>query len=298
MLSFKFHSPFLQGLLLLTVLVLASCSKKGPQFKETISGYKYLHHTKNKGPKPKVGDEVSYHEIVFRNDTLVQSTYYYGDPRRIVLPSPDSVAKPPRPDYEALFLMAVGDSLTVYQPLKGFKPSELPRGVSVKDTFIYHVKLFGIRDKAAVEKEAQALLARRQSIADSTMNYIKAFQSGALKDALQTTESGLQYILHRPGTGAEAKSGKFIDVHYSGFLMDGTNFDETYSKAAPYTFRLDRGLVIKGWDEGLQLLKEGGQATFFVPYTLAYGEAGRPGTIPERADLVFYVELKNVRFAD
>ncbi|MEO1627307.1 MAG: FKBP-type peptidyl-prolyl cis-trans isomerase [Bacteroidota bacterium] len=292
-------SHFAKFLLMVVVLLgLGSCSQKGPQFKETTSGYKYLHHVRNKGPKPKAGDEVQYHETVFKNDTLIQSTYYYGDPRKIVMPHPDSVANPPRPDYEALLLMSAGDSMTVYQPLKDFKPEDLPKGVTVQDTFVYNVKLYSIRDKEVVAQEIANVKARKQTVSDSTLALIQAFKAGTLGEELQTTESGLQYILHDPGDGNPAESGKFIDVHFAGFLTDGTLFDESFSKARPYTFRLDRGLVIKGWDEGLQLLKEGGKATFFIPYTLAYGEAGKPDRIPERADLVFYVELVNIRFSN
>ena len=71
-------------------------------------------------------------------------------------------------------------------------------------------------------------------------------------------------------------------------------FDNSYERGEPIDFQLGVGSVIPGWDEGFALLKEGTKATLFVPYSLAYGEAGSPPVIPERSDLIFYVELLKV----
>ncbi len=261
----------------------------------TESGYKYIHHIKNDGPKPQVGDQITYHTIVFQNDTtLLSSTYYKIEPQTAILPAKDRVPVPAPPDYEVLFLMSIGDSLTVFQELDTFPADQLPKGITNDDRFTYHLKLLDIKPKTIIDAEIAAIKAREQTVADSTKALIDLYLKGELDDQLQTTESGLKYILYKEGTGEKVKDGGFAKVHYSGFLMDGTTFDDTFSKTIPLPVRIGRGQVIAGWDEGIPLLNVGSQAVFFIPYTLAYGEAGKPPTIPERADLVFYVELTQV----
>ena len=78
---------------------------------KTASNYPYIHHRKNEGSKAVVGDEVAYHQIVMKNDTLLQSSFYFGAPRKIIMPPRDSVASPPPPSYDALLLMSPGDSM-------------------------------------------------------------------------------------------------------------------------------------------------------------------------------------------
>ena len=108
------------------------------------------------------------------------------------------------------------------------------------------------------------------------------------------TESGLEYIEVEPGTGAQAESGKTVSVHYTGKFQDGKVFDSSVSRGEPIKFPLGAGRVIKGWDEGIALMKEGGKAQLVIPPHLAYGESGAGGVIPPNATLVFDVELVSV----
>ncbi|MAC86178.1 MAG: hypothetical protein CMC94_04450 [Flavobacteriales bacterium] len=89
--------------------------------------------------------------------------------------------------------------------------------------------------------------------------------------------------------------GKTVSVHYTGRLMDGTVFDSSVERGEPIDFKLGAGMVIKGWDEGIALLKVGGKATFIIPFHLAYGERGHPPVIPAKATLEFDVELVDVK---
>ena len=261
----------------------------------TKSGYKFIHHVQNEGFKPSVGDQVTYHIVVFKNDTsLVSSTYYLLEPRKDILPAADKVANPAPPDYEALFFMSEGDSLTVFQELDTFPAEKLPKGVLNEDRFSYHLKLLNIKPKAVIDKEQASIRAREKTVADSTKTLIDQYLKGDLDDVLQTTESGLKYIIHKEGVGEKVKDGGFAKVHYAGFLMDGTSFDNSFANARPLPVRIGRGQVIKGWDEAIPMLSVGSKATLFIPYTLAYGVAGKPPGIPERADLVFYVELTQI----
>jgi FKBP-type peptidyl-prolyl cis-trans isomerase FklB len=115
----------------------------------------------------------------------------------------------------------------------------------------------------------------------------------AKKEGVITTASGLQYMVLKEGTGKSPKATDSVECHYEGFLIDGTVFDSSIQRGQTATFPL--GGVIKGWTEGLQLMKEGGKYRFFIPYHLAYGEAGAAGAIPPYAALIFDVELIAVK---
>ena len=108
------------------------------------------------------------------------------------------------------------------------------------------------------------------------------------------TASGLEYIEVEPGTGAQAEAGKTVSVHYTGKFQDGKVFDSSISRGEPIKFPLGAGRVIKGWDEGIALMKVGGKAQLVIPPHLAYGESGAGGVIPPNATLVFDVELVSV----
>jgi FKBP-type peptidyl-prolyl cis-trans isomerase len=108
--------------------------------------------------------------------------------------------------------------------------------------------------------------------------------------------SGLRYVVRNPGTGdTTPRLGDEVIAHYDGRLLDGTGFDSSYKRGAPYTFRVGTGSVIRGWDEAFVTMKKGEKRTLIIPYWLAYGEKGRAPTIPPKATLVFEVELLDWR---
>jgi peptidylprolyl isomerase len=110
-----------------------------------------------------------------------------------------------------------------------------------------------------------------------------------------TTPSGLKYVELVEGTGVIPQAGQTIDVHYVGTLENGTKFDSSRDRGTPFSFKIGKGQVIKGWDEGLSTMKVGGRRTLTIPPDLGYGERGAGGVIPPNATLIFDVELLDVK---
>jgi FKBP-type peptidyl-prolyl cis-trans isomerase len=113
------------------------------------------------------------------------------------------------------------------------------------------------------------------------------------KDTI-TTPSGLKYIIVKQGSGTQAAIGKKVKVDYTGYLTSGKMFDSSIELGQPFSFTLGNGEVIKGWDEGVALMKVGEQVRLIVPSSLAYGDTDY-GPIPGKSTLIFDVELMEVK---
>jgi FKBP-type peptidyl-prolyl cis-trans isomerase len=150
---------------------------------------------------------------------------------------------------------------------------------------------------AALQTFQTIMMERQQSKAEreSSENLAagEAFLAeNATKEGVQTTESGLQYKIITEGEGRRPAATDRVTVHYRGTLLDGTEFDSSYSRGEPATFGLNQ--VIPGWTEGVQLMNVGSKFEFFIPANLAYGERGAGGSIGPNSTLKFEVELLNI----
>ena len=139
-------------------------------------------------------------------------------------------------------------------------------------------------EKANVGAKAEAKAKVEKENLDKLLN--ETYGSAA------TTASGLRYITQVEGTGKMPLATDQVTVHYTGYLLNGTKFDSSVDRGQPATFGLNQ--VIKGWTEGLQLMKEGGKTKFIIPSELGYGANGAGGVIPPNAWLIFDVELIKV----
>jgi len=110
-----------------------------------------------------------------------------------------------------------------------------------------------------------------------------------------TTASGLQFIDIKVGSGASPQTGQTVVVHYTGWLTNGTKFDSSVDRGQPFSFVIGTGKVIKGWDEGVASMKVGGKRRLIIPPDLGYGAGGYPPIIPANAQLIFDVELLQIK---
>ncbi len=144
----------------------------------------------------------------------------------------------------------------------------------------------------AEKREAEAVKSAEEKFADLKAAGEKLMAENISKEGVQTTESGLQYIVIKEGEGEKPTPADKVKVHYHGTLFDGSVFDSSVDRGEPTSFGVSQ--VIKGWTEGLQLMSVGSKYKFFIPQELAYGYRGSGGKIKPFTPLVFEVELLEV----
>ncbi|MGK7923663.1 MAG: FKBP-type peptidyl-prolyl cis-trans isomerase, partial [Spirulina sp.] len=136
-------------------------------------------------------------------------------------------------------------------------------------------------------------LTPEESLADASN--VPQTQENVSEENVMTTESGLQYVVIKEGVGDPPATGATVVVHYTGTLEDGTKFDSSRDRNQPFSFKIGIGQVIKGWDEGVGMMKPGGRRKLIIPPDLGYGARGAGGVIPPNATLIFDVELLRIQ---
>jgi FKBP-type peptidyl-prolyl cis-trans isomerase len=138
-----------------------------------------------------------------------------------------------------------------------------------------------------------SLRAQREKLPPDDLDYVEKTWPQAKK-----TNTGIRYIIEEEGQGQPPKPGDMVSVTYVGRLLNGTVFDKAEDKAHPFKFRIERYMVIQGWDQVLKLMKPGEKRLVIIPPELAYGTRGQPPHIPPDSTLVFEITLVNVERAD
>jgi FKBP-type peptidyl-prolyl cis-trans isomerase len=162
---------------------------------------------------------------------------------------------------------------------------------------IYDVEILEVKTKAAYEQEKGEIKKAEQMISDSLKKEEPVLRANYLKDnkiTIKPLPSGLYYIPVSAGTGPKAAAGKTVKVHYTGKLLSGKVFDSSRDRGTPIEFMLGRGQVIRGWDEGISMMRQGGKATLIIPSDIGYMDRDM-GVIPPYSTLVFDVELVEVK---
>jgi len=262
------------------------------QHEASEEGYFYKKHTNKDGDKPKPGSGVAF-DLDLRKDDLVVFTSRDNAPIKYRLPESDD-----DPDNlffsDVLAQMTVGDSATILMESDSIIRQLNPQwGFQSGDLVTFGVMMREVKTKAELKAEQKALEKNADRIATNTRSIIKDYSKGDLK--VESTASGLKYHIVEEGTGKTPSEGDMAAVQYSGHLIDGKQFDNSFKRGESFRFPVGQGRVIPGWDEGVQLLKVGTKAYFFIPSELGYGEQGMLPDIPANAELVFYIELEDVQ---
>ena len=164
----------------------------------------------------------------------------------------------------------------------------------VKDGMINKPKMTEAEIKETMAAFEKVMENQQKEMADKNAKTGEQFLAeNKKKEGVKTTASGLQYKVIKEGTGPQPKATDTVTVNYEGKLVDGTVFDSSYKRGEPATFPLNA--VIKGWTEGLQLMKTGGKYQLFIPSALAYGDRAVGPDITANSTLMFDVELLSVK---
>ncbi|MBL0192179.1 MAG: FKBP-type peptidyl-prolyl cis-trans isomerase [Saprospiraceae bacterium] len=259
------------------------------QTQKTSNGMEYVHVVSNNGPKPAEEDKISFHMTIKTDtDSLLTSTYMMGQEQQTMIPPASYPMTKPDPFLEVFKKMSVGDSLILTIPVDSM-PSR--NGIPEKaKAIVYGFKMTKITSKAEIEANKAKYQAEGAKVLEQSTSLFSKLEAGSDPSVLKTA-SGIKYVVHSEGKGPKANMGETVKVMYSGILKDGKEFDSSFKRGEPIQFPAGVGQVIKGWDEMITTLPKGSKATIFVPYALAYGEAGSPPMIPAKSDLVFYIEI-------
>ena len=290
----------MRNLLILSVLTLFTVTQlacqKGKEV-TTAGGNRVINHTNVNGPKATFGNTVLISVETWVNDSLVQSTSRdAGGPREIALPD-STVMKGKVPAvFEALMMMAKGDSATVIQPLDSIMKKGIPKNFGDVKDIRYEVKLVEIitpevlqQRQAEEMKKAEGAKAEGMIIAEKVKTMMADYKGKKLAN-LQKSASGLEYVIIEQGSGPAIKDGDSVPTNYYGVRKaDGVMFDNSFDRGGPSPFNV--GGLIPGFNEGMKLLNRGGKAILFIPSSLGYGAQGAGGDIPPYADLVFYIDM-------
>jgi len=274
--------------LFLVMISFVACSQK--KFKEGPNGIQYLFHEKSKdttmarewstitfnysfGSKDSILDK-SKQPIQF----MLSKSMYKGDLN------------------EALAMVHKGDSVSfIFQADSFFmktlrSPQVPPMFDSVKDLY-FHMKVVDIKPESP--EQMQQRVDRENAEKNEPVLIQKYITDNNITVA--PTASGLYYIETKAGNGPAPAAGKTVKVHYTGTLLDGTKFDSSLDRNQPFEFVLGQGQVIRGWDEGIALMKKGGKAKLIIPSSIGYGNRGAGPTIKPFSTLVFEVELLDIK---
>jgi FKBP-type peptidyl-prolyl cis-trans isomerase len=270
----------------------AQAQKAVKYSKSKTSGLSYVMHKSNKGPKLKLDDVVTLNlKYITSKDSIVFDSWKMGKP--IQLKIAKSSFKGDLMD--GLTLLTVGDSASFLINADSLftKTFGAPRPAFIdSSSFLsFTVKVISTTTDAALK--AEELKAEKENAMKENEMIAKYIAEKQITPS--KSSSGLMYIISEPGAGEQAQAGKTVKVHYTGRLLDGTKFDSSLDRSDPIEFKLGQGMVIKGWDEGIALLKVGGKALLIIPSNLAYGSRGAGGVIPPFSPLTFEVELVSVQ---
>jgi FKBP-type peptidyl-prolyl cis-trans isomerase len=287
----------------IVVLALSSCKHSEYEgYTSSENGLNYRFYNQNEyAPKAQVGEGISIRYMIKKhsNDSVIFDSKSG---------SPDGIKKLALSKSlcaggieDALMMMAKGDSASFiinsdsfFLKTNGLK--QLPPFIKPGDHLDIFVKMVDIKTKQELEENQKQQQAQMQKEIERLQGEEAPAREKYLADnkiTAKPTTSGLIFIESTKGKGNKPKPGDTVSVNYAGTTLDGKEFDNSFKRGQPIRFPVGRGMVIPGWEEGLQLMTKGSKAKFIIPSNLGYGPQGNQA-IPPYATLVFEIELVDI----
>jgi FKBP-type peptidyl-prolyl cis-trans isomerase len=269
-------------ILLLLLVFAAGCKSEG-DVETTPSGLQYVDDTKGSGDAANMGDMVTIHfDAWMVDDAENQFNDWEGDTTKLA----QSLGSSRQFNQPLKFILGENSPIKgIDEGIVGMQPGGT-RTIIIPSDMAYGEQGMGPIPPNTNLKIVVELIESKEPV------HVEMWDADTT-DA-QTTASGLQYIILEDGSGTQPVPGDTVEVHYTGWLEDGTKFDSSLERDETFVFVIGQGMVIKGWDEGIALLKEGSKARLIIPPHLGYGERAI-GLIPENSTLYFDVELIDVK---
>jgi FKBP-type peptidyl-prolyl cis-trans isomerase FkpA len=263
-------------------------------FIKSDDGLEYKVVTKGTGTvSPKVGD-IGEMNIKFSiGDTVMINSYEMNNH----LPVTQEIQPPSTKGdlMSGLTKMKAGDSMVfriLLDTLAARANQPKPNWAKPGDYAVWEIKMVSVKTKAQAKADADKKDGAQKTADDKILQAY--FKAKGIKN-LKKTASGIYYTVKTPGTGMPPKAGQKVTVNYTGQTLKAVKFDSnvdpTFGHVEPFSFDLDKGGVIKGWDQALEVMKKGMKATFYIPSPLAYGANSPSPKIGANEILIFDIEL-------
>jgi len=287
---------FTKYILAALVLTIVACNRDG--FKTTKSGIKYkFFREKKDGQKAQLGDILELKMKYATPDTVVFNSDTYAKSIPFQLMKPGYVGD----IVEGIGMMAVGDSAAFIVSadsffIKNVGLKELPKFIKKGSMLTFNISVLSVKKKEVYEKEQMELKKQKSAMLEVQRNDEAGLRDAYLKKnnvKAKPTKSGLYFTETQKGKGKQAVVGANVQVHYKGSLLNGSEFDSSYKRDKPISFKLGGGQVIPGFEEGVTMMKEGSKAQLIIPSDLGYKDQELEN-IPAYSTLIYEVELVKV----
>jgi FKBP-type peptidyl-prolyl cis-trans isomerase FkpA len=294
-------------------LLLLLCAACNQSEKETLSGMKFKVVKAGGGEVAKPNDILIFNfRLVDSKDSVWRDTYVDGMPGAAMIMDTASM-KQEDGMMQMLRMVSPGDSVIVNFTIKEFfmelAKRPVPPGMDSTLNLTYQLKIDSITTQEGAMALQNRLMEKKQK--ETQEKDLATIDAHLVSKNIvaEKSESGLRYVITKPGVGENGKSGQTVKVNYAGYLLDGQYFDSNIKSVAqekglydparepyePYEVTIDQSQVIKGWHDAFKVLNKGAQATVYIPSSLAYGPRQRSEVIKANSILVFELEVVDLK---
>ncbi|MEM8526070.1 MAG: FKBP-type peptidyl-prolyl cis-trans isomerase [Bacteroidota bacterium] len=273
-------------------------------YEVTQNGYPVVFHINKEGQTPRVGEYINFRMYIRNDEKVIFSTEKNKIGKETYKTAPYTITNNISPQMDAFGMMSPGDSLTLYYQIDTM--DRKPAGFEDSDMVYYDLVLLDVqtvgeynnqqRDKRNAEEiKKQAVREREPAVKELLSKTLQQYKNDELNLKLRNATNGLKYMILEPGNGIKIESANDVRHHFYCIMENGEPFGGSFGTGEPYSVLIGTRKVVTGWESGLRLFEEGSKGILIVPSALAYGEAGLEGKVPPNTDLIFYLDIEEVR---